>query len=696
MRKHLGLIFLFVGALCAQTTTTINGINNQSVPNIVRSVGGKSGAVTLDHNDITDWVSATSSLTSPGSVSVLAFGAVGNGKTDTTASMSAGSTTLTVTDGAFVSGDVGKYITVEGAAASAGPLVTTISAYTDSNHVTLANTASTAVSTGGSIFWGHDDTAAFVSALSAAVGQTLVIPKTAGQYEVGPLTIPSNIRILLDPGASVMALGGLTQNSTPNFTLFNLSGVSHVKIDGYGATIAMPFVEYKYEYNHCINIMGSSDVAVEGLYLNGCGGDGIYVAGTGTSGTYSSRILIDHVWSDHVHRNGLSVISVIGLKVVNSKFTNDCCDVHVPSYKNPGIDIEPNVVGDILQDIHFTNISTSGNAGAGMALSLSNVSTGTQPIYIDIDGLYSDSDGRGSLNATCFPATLVPGSVSVRGMYSTNSGDVGFYVHDWTVLAPQLDIYAPVVVNPNTATGAAQEGFLIDNGVGITSMVGNVAVHGASVTDTRGTPKTNFAYSVADYSNNGVSNVIVTLKSVVGTTFGYQTEGPQYSIEEPYRQISATPIFDASVRSNEDNAFFRVSLTGNKTSSTLINAKPGQHLTFSICQPSSGGPYTFVPPSNVKDFMTIATAANTCSSQTFIVDSNGTTAHPTTLGSTDGTSQTLTGTVIMLGGTSASQPTCAVGIRGAYYTVQAASGSTDGVQVCLKTSGDTYAWKVIF
>ena len=84
--------------------------------------------------------------------------------------------------------------------------------------------------------------------------------------------------------------------------------------------------------------------------------------------------------------------------------------------------------------------------------------------------------------------------------------------------------------------------------------------------------------------------------------------------------FSATPIFDASTAST-----FKLTLTGNVTSSTLTNAMAGEPLAFEICQDATGG-RTFVPPTNVQGWLPIASAASACSLEVFYFD--GTNAQP--------------------------------------------------------------------
>lgn len=78
--------------------------------------------------------------------------------------------------------------------------------------------------------------------------------------------------------------------------------------------------------------------------------------------------------------------------------------------------------------------------------------------------------------------------------------------------------------------------------------------------------------------------------------------------------FSATPTFDASTA-----ASFKLTLTGNVTSSTLTNAVAGEPISFEICQDATGG-RTFVPPTNVLNMGTIVSTASACSTQEFWFD----------------------------------------------------------------------------
>ena len=84
-------------------------------------------------------------------------------------------------------------------------------------------------------------------------------------------------------------------------------------------------------------------------------------------------------------------------------------------------------------------------------------------------------------------------------------------------------------------------------------------------------------------------------------------------------ESGGTASFDAGLGNT-----FELTLSANATSTTLSNAQPGQWLSFIICQPGSGGPFTFAWPSSIHGGMTIGTTAGKCSAQSFVFDgSNG-------------------------------------------------------------------------
>lgn len=84
--------------------------------------------------------------------------------------------------------------------------------------------------------------------------------------------------------------------------------------------------------------------------------------------------------------------------------------------------------------------------------------------------------------------------------------------------------------------------------------------------------------------------------------------------------FSATPTFDGNKAD-----FFKITLTGNVTSSTLSNYVIGSKLVLEVCQDGTGG-RTFVPPTNVNGWVAIQSGAGVCTTEFFWFD--GTNAQP--------------------------------------------------------------------
>lgn len=74
---------------------------------------------------------------------------------------------------------------------------------------------------------------------------------------------------------------------------------------------------------------------------------------------------------------------------------------------------------------------------------------------------------------------------------------------------------------------------------------------------------------------------------------------------------SATPTFSNLVDTSQ------ITLAQPVTSSTLAAGANGQKKTIHICQPATGGPFTFTWPANVRGGGTIGTTSNTCNDQAF-------------------------------------------------------------------------------
>jgi hypothetical protein len=141
------------------------------------------------------------------------------------------------------------------------------------------------------------------------------------------------------------------------------------------------------------------------------------------------------------------------------------------------------------------------------------------------------------------------------------------------------------------------------------------------------------AYSVSYAGHTGENTLQVT-------PFGSQSYASVLSnyamtaAEVIVTQSGGSATFDAGLGNT-----FELIMSANVTSSTLVNAQPGQWLDFIICQ-GGGGPWTFAWPSNVFGGGTVGTTNGPCSTQQFYVSgsspANAWAAGPMTINVTSG------------------------------------------------------------
>ena len=93
---------------------------------------------------------------------------------------------------------------------------------------------------------------------------------------------------------------------------------------------------------------------------------------------------------------------------------------------------------------------------------------------------------------------------------------------------------------------------------------------------------------------------------------GYQVNG--VALNAPSETYTASAS-GAIALPTADRAEATYVLSGNATASIGSGAGGGK-VTIFVCQPASGGPYTWTWPSNWKGGVTVGTTASTCSEQT--------------------------------------------------------------------------------
>ncbi len=216
---------------------------------------------------------------------------------------------------------------------------------------------------------------------TAANGQALEIP--AGNYNINPLTFPSNSNMFVDSGATVTANPGYGANA-----VMLTIGSSNVTITGAGAATAI-FHMLKAQYTsgeqrHCLYVVGATNVTISGISCNDSGGDGLYLGN-------STNVTVEDCIFNNNRRQGSSITGGVNhVYYLRDYFTNTS-----GTAPQSGIDIEPNDPTGFLLDIHITDCYTNDNAGDGLMVSPWLMNSTSQPISITV--LRNHSTGQPAL-----------------------------------------------------------------------------------------------------------------------------------------------------------------------------------------------------------------------------------------------------------------------------------------------------------
>lgn len=310
----------------------------------------------------------------------------------------------------------------------------------------------------------NDDTANIQKALDTCA--TILVPD--GTYMVNAIThisINTGNKLFLNNNTTIKAI----TNSANNYAIIHISNAKDVEISG--GTIEGDRETHTAstgEWGMCVSIVdGSDNVYIHDINLINAWGDGLYCNTTGSVRT-------ERVYVKDARRNGYSIISADNF-ISNQDVIED---THGTSPQS-GVDIEPNLDTDILNNVIFNDLTTKNNSANGFIAALRGVSG----VNIKLNNLKSIGDNRGiwvqSKNTTTGQIEIVDPFIirsTVNGIFVRQGGDsfahriirpvvteygvsvasgVGIYVDD----APSdsnhgnILIYQPTVTNPIIADG---------------------------------------------------------------------------------------------------------------------------------------------------------------------------------------------------------------------------------------------------
>jgi polygalacturonase len=269
----------------------------------------------------------------------------------------------------------------------------------------------------------QDDTAALQAALDAGAGKMVYVPP--GTYLVdadgyrdggsGGIVPRSGTRLVLAPDATLRA----RTTGSSDYVVVRLERVSDVTIEG--GTIQgdrHTHTGREGEWGFGIGIFGATDITLKDLTVRDAWGDGIFVEEALPDWSVMSRnITLRNVVSTGNRRQGLSVLGVEGLTVIDSVFERT--EGTPPS---AGVDVEPGGYGHTVKDVTFWNCTFRDNAGRGF---VADATTGDDIANVRIVG--GASTGNRWEGVVFHRAT---GGALVSGMVIAGNGASGVFLRE--------------------------------------------------------------------------------------------------------------------------------------------------------------------------------------------------------------------------------------------------------------------------
>ena len=336
-----------------------------------------------------------------------------------------------------------------------------------------------------------DDGAALNALLvtAATLGIPVVLTPLSTVFTTVEIVIPSNTR--LNGNGATIKCGITSSIYTPTIAISNVSNVqiTNLKVDGNMAAFA-PAAEHK----HGISIVTSTDVILRNVTLSSNKGDGVAIAGNNAK-TCSKRITLDNVICNRNHRIGLSVMACQTLRVLHGSYSNSS-----GTLPQAGIDIEPNNPTDPIEDLVFTDVLISGNAGPGFAVNLHSAPTVPQEGIQLTSCTMQGNAGAGGLLITAYHVTFTD--------CKFNNNQIGI---EADTKVNHLIVRGGVVLR-NTYRGI----------FGVAPTMNDWLISGVKILD-------NVAYGIL---LNGAGNFFVIKSNTIGnsttkaTRYGIATEGP--------------------------------------------------------------------------------------------------------------------------------------------------------------------------
>lgn len=317
-------------------------------------------------------------------------------------------------------------------------------------------------------WWGFDpeDSTESLQAAINSGAKKLIIPKMTTDWIIRPIKLVGDQEVVLEEGVSVVAKRGEYRGGGDS--VFTATGISNLKIRGYGATVRMQKEDYivgsvldhlgwqrwfgpykKAEWRMALAIRGCTDVEILGLKLCDSGGDGIYIDGAGKL-IASRNLHIKDVLCDNNYRQGISIISVENLLVEDCAFNNTW-----GTPPSAGVDIEPDSPKQTIQNVVFRNCRFDDNYGDGIEIFLPHLKKESGDVSILFENCKVSSKRGSGIRVSKIADAGPGGLIEFRNCIVENTEGYGIKVQDKGAKTAQLKFTGCTV--RNTANNRAYD-----------------------------------------------------------------------------------------------------------------------------------------------------------------------------------------------------------------------------------------------
>ena len=349
--------------------------------------------------------------------------------------------------------------------------------------------------------------------LDASEGHGVVyVPFRLEPYAIDPILsvqFKSNLSLKVDDGV-VFEAKPVSQGS---YRVFNLSNVHNVNVSGRFKIIGEreQHTGTTGEWGMGAEMRGSSNIYFEYIEANDCWGDGVYIGSTPEQ-NYCENIKIGELYADNNRRQGISVVSVKGLKIGYGLLTNTN-----GTAPEAGIDFEPNNATEFLQGVDVT-LETSGNAQHGVFFFFGNYIGSQNYVDANVKLLHSHGDYYG---VSFSGGGNISGEINFEKCFIEESGHYGISHRNWSSTNPDITIHKPTILNPlelqSTTSDLYASAIIVNRMTGDSddnfegSHIGNIKFIEPQVIETRSEPKV----ATPIYLNNNLNSGMVEKIEIV-------------------------------------------------------------------------------------------------------------------------------------------------------------------------------------